>query len=1210
MKLDRLVLVNWGQIRSGEYDMGDMTLLTGQTGSGKSTMLDALQTVMTAAYQGIFNYNPGQDEVSQGQRRGKTKRTLESYVVGAEYSRFSRPDGAQGYMAAVFRPSPGEEGVKTFTALVAAAARVDGAGDRRDTKLEKFELVLIDDAAVTLDDFFKNAETTECVAVDEIVRRLKAKYPRITTYDGHKKDYLCALYGRFRGRSTVTWDEAQNAAKAWCQSIAYKPIGSVHDLVRDEILEFDGKQLQESISRISDLMCQVTNLKHEGQRIEITVKRLKELTEAIGETTTAFEQQVKYDLLLAKQYVRADNERTSQELQKIADDTDLAKRHRAAELAEKGLREDKNKSLIRITAQLQGIPAHGEKERLEGSLSRATVTARTTLELLSRSLLAAAQLDNAARQLIGKPVPDQFPKLKASVQAVADAVSDTALDRLALLREAVVCAECEEELNVFKLQALVSAFEGANTGIAAVHGALVGPVDSVSIAIATESSILDGGVTAAKKARDDLADKKTRLASGGGNYNRDTVLALDRIRELLPQANVQVLCDLVEPVSDEWQSAIEGYLDNARFNLIVKPEWEAKTTDFLQARGLRSKVIQGQYCLDRADPTRVSQDSITHELRTENPIARAYLIEQYGSVVKVQNAEQLRKTARGLTKDGKASGSRTMFVCDQKDLVLGRAARERALVETTERLEAAGFEVLRLEGLQTTLSQVRQHLSKLKEPVFDAQPLDTCASEIDHARRSLSQLDLTEVEDLERELKKLKGEIEQHESAMQSAHTAAALADGRVKTAEEAILDINARRDSRFAERERQIQRLKVLCEANPEKTYTVMAEEVEELLTARAIDIANTQHELTSLRAAPGNLLGDVRELLAEYNAQARAEERFQSALPHHHEATTFDPYYGPLVVLGRAVGQQLKDMEGIGLYKNHDDVKKAEHDFHNVFTKQFCVEIKTKVDDGIRTLKQLNGELQHLKFGSDRFSIDWSKWEREFEDYYSFFNAVTELADSPETIDLFGETELSTKHVEVRDRLVKLLLDPDQERASRELLRIADYRNYRRYEIWNDSDSGGRTPLSTWGTGSGGQLETPAYIVRAAIVTNRLKFFEKGPSLKLLVNDESFSKMDEQRARAVLRFLRDNLGLQVISAMPTKAAGGLRDEFTREYSFTRAAVDKNGELDFISDCDERVLKSDRMRELWALQRSQAREQAKLTFEAAEPIDAGEASK
>jgi hypothetical protein len=957
-------------------------------------------------------------------------------------------------------------------------------------------------------------------------------------------------------------------------------------------------------------MRQVTNLKHEGKRIEATVARLKELTGAIGETATAFEQQVKYELLLAKQYVLADNERTSQEQLKIADDTELAKRHRAEELVEKGLRDDKDKNRIAVAVQLKGIPAHGEKERLEDSLSRATLTARTTLEFLSKSLLAAAQLDNAARLLIGKPVPEQFPKLKASVQAVADAVSDTALDRLALLRDTVVGTASEEELNVFKLQALVSAFEGTNTGIAAVHGALVGPEASVSIAIATESSTLDGNITAARKARDDLAEKKRRLASGSGNYNRDTVMALERIREHLSQANVQVLCDLVEPYSEEWQSAIEGYLDNARFNLIVKPEWEARTTDFLQTRGLRSKIIQGQYCLDRADPSRVPQDSITHELRTENPIARAYLIEQYGSVVKVQNAEQLRKTARGLTKDGKASGSRTMFVCDQKDLVLGRAAREKALTETAARLEASEVEVLRLEGLQATLSEVRQHLSKLREPVFDAQPLATCATEIDHARRSLSHLDLTEVVGLEARLAELVKEIGQHADAMQRVHTEAALADGRIKAAESAIRDIDTRRDSRYAERERQIQRLKVLCETNPEKTYTVIAEEIEDLLTTRAIDIAGTQHKLTMLRTTPGNFLGDVRELLSEYNIQARPEERFQSALPHHHDATAFDPYYAPLVTLGRAASRQLKELEGIGLYNNRDELETADRSFRDVFTKQFCVEIKSKVDDGTRTLKHLNGELQNLKFGSDRFSIDWSKWEREFEDYYSFFNAVTELAESPETVDLFGETELSTKHLEVRDRLVTLLLAPDQERASRDLLRIADYRNYRHYEIWNDSDSGGRTPLSTWGTGSGGQLETPAYIVRAAVVTNRLKFFEKGPSLKLLVNDESFSKMDEQRARAVLRFLRDNLGLQIISAMPTKAAGGLRDEFTREYSFTRAMVDVNGELDFISDCDERVLKSDRMRELWALQRTQAREQAKLTFEAAEVVDAAEVFK
>lgn len=219
-------------------------------------------------------------------------------------------------------------------------------------------------------------------------------------------------------------------------------------------------------------------------------------------------------------------------------------------------------------------------------------------------------------------------------------------------------------------------------------------------------------------------------------------------------------------------------------------------------------------------------------------------------------------------------------------------------------------------------------------------------------------------------------------------------------------------------------------------------------------------------------------------------------------------------------------------------------------------------------------------------------------------FFNAVYRMTESADALDLFGDNGLSAKHLEIRDRLVKLLLDDDQERATRELLRIADYRNYRRYDIFNESDSGGRIRLSEWGTGSGGQLETPAYIVRAAVVTNRLKLFEKGPSLKLLANDESFAKMDETRARAVLGFLRDNLDLQVISAMPTMKAGALKDEFSREYSFTRLSPVPNGELDFMSDLDERVFKNDKMRELWERQRVVARERAKQLFDEAEPQD------
>jgi hypothetical protein len=1201
MKLDRLVLVNWGQLPPGDYDLGNMTLLTGPTGAGKSTMLDGLQTVMTASYQGIVAYNPGQEETHGTSRRGKTKRTLESFICGAEYSLFSRPDGAHGCVAAVFRPEDGEPSAKPFTAVVAAAARVDGQGERRVARLERLELLIVDEEALSAADFLKDAQQSEWVAVEDLAKRLKSRYRKVTSFDSHKRDYLCALYGRFRGRTSVTWDETSNAAKAWSQSIAYKPIGSVHDLVRDDILEFDGKQLQESISRISELMRQVTNLREEGERLTATVDRLKLLKGVIDETAVAFEQQVQYDLLLSRIHLRDDEARVADERRKIANDGEIEERNLALIRTLTEQWENLDRSRVQLTATLQGIEAHGVKERLELQLRNATTNARKVLEELAKGLRSAANIDQVARQLAGKAVPKEFTRLLPAVEAVARAFGRTELGHLADLVQTVHRVLLAPSLAPDELLDLSGQFEGLNQGLADVFKTLVGPVDSVSMAIAADDASLSSRIETEQRTVRDLASTKARLASGGGNYDQPTAIAVAKIREALPEASVLVLCDLVEPVSEKWQPAIEGYMGNARFNLIVKPDWEARTIDYLQSWGSKAKVVQGKRCLDKADMSRVTRESIIHELHTNHPIARAYLIEQYGSVIKVDSSHQLREVARGLTMDGKGSGSRTMFVTERQELVFGRAARENALRRTTAQLEEAEGRLADLQTLKKTLTDVRSLLSTVREPNFDPDPLLNHAGEIDQAKSALNQLDLREVNDLETRLTELQRQLGEVDNERKAAQRSVDLAGERTIKSEEVIRGINSRRDERLSEVQRQIGRLRQLCEVNPERTYTILSEQVEDLLTVATVAEVTTRRD--QLRTLPALRVGEVREQLSEHNAKAKTDERFQVHLPYLNEGDGFDPCYGPLVQLGRAVGGMHADLEGVGLYNNRNEVGKAERSFHDVFTKQFCVEIKAKVDDGVRTLRQMNAELEHLKFGTDRFTIDWSKWEPEFEDYYGFFKAVSELADSPDTVDLFAEATLSDKHRAVRDRLVKLLLDKDQERAARDILRIADYRNYRRYEIWNVSDSGGRIALSTWGTGSGGQLETPAYIVRAAVVTNRMKLFDKGPSLRLLVSDESFSRMDELRAHAVLRYLRDTLGLQLISAMPTRGAGGLRPEFDREFSFSRAGVnDMNGELDFIIECDERHFKKDRMREMWEAHREKAKEKARLAFEAKEP--------
>ena len=365
MKLDKLILVNWGALRSDEYEMGNMTLLTGPTGSGKSTLLDALQTVMTAAHQNIYSYNPGQDETTQTSRGSKSKRTLWSYIVGAEDNLFARPNGAHGYVAAVFKPDEGEDG-KPFTALIGAAVRVDGSGERRQAVQERLALLLIDDAVLGLNDLVNyDGNDNMCVVeVEKIENHLKARYPQVMNLRDAKREYLCQLYGRFRGQRSVSFSEAELAAKAWSQSIAHKPIGSVDDLVKTQILEYDTQQLPQRITQISGLMRQVHQLRIEGDRLQANVVRLEGIEKAVTKANSAYEIAVQYQLAHSQRVLQGDQLQIQQAKAAVAE---LDKNIQDANTRIDGLNRDKKghvDSQIQLAARLSGIAAADQKRRI------------------------------------------------------------------------------------------------------------------------------------------------------------------------------------------------------------------------------------------------------------------------------------------------------------------------------------------------------------------------------------------------------------------------------------------------------------------------------------------------------------------------------------------------------------------------------------------------------------------------------------------------------------------------------------------------------------------------------------------------------------------------------------------------------------------------------------------------------------------------------
>ena len=219
------------------------------------------------------------------------------------------------------------------------------------------------------------------------------------------------------------------------------------------------------------------------------------------------------------------------------------------------------------------------------------------------------------------------------------------------------------------------------------------------------------------------------------------------------------------------------------------------------------------------------------------------------------------------------------------------------------------------------------------------------------------------------------------------------------------------------------------------------------------------------------------------------------------------------------------------------------------------------------------------------------------EYKEYWQFFKAVIANPQLGDGKTLF-ELNLDKKHARIRDELLSMLLDEDEQTAHRELQRISDYRNYRRYEIYKEPANKAPIALSEYGTGSGGQLETPAYIIRSAAVTSAFRFNEGKAHLRMVMVDEAFSKMDEGRSREVINYLTDALGLQLIFIMPTSKSGPFLDLISNQFVFAKCpTLQPVGELKTRVFVDRKACNTDKIKNLWAKHRKVIRHQAMLDF-------------
>ncbi|MER6534551.1 ATP-binding protein [Streptomyces sp900105755] len=228
-RLERLEVYNWGTFDKHVWSFGlggANALLTGDIGSGKSTLVDAITTLFMPARKIAYNKAAGAES---------GERSLRSYVLGHYKSERNETTGTTKPVAL---RKPGSYsvilGVFTNPALSATVTlgQVFWLADANATSPER--LFLVADRALSVAGDFADFGTE----VRALKKRLEAGDVRVhKTFPPYSKD--------FRRRMGI---ESEQALELFHQTVSMKSVGSLDDFVRSHMLEpFDAAAMTDNI---------------------------------------------------------------------------------------------------------------------------------------------------------------------------------------------------------------------------------------------------------------------------------------------------------------------------------------------------------------------------------------------------------------------------------------------------------------------------------------------------------------------------------------------------------------------------------------------------------------------------------------------------------------------------------------------------------------------------------------------------------------------------------------------------------------------------------------------------------------------------------------------------------------------------------------------------------------------------------------------------
>ncbi len=640
-----------------------------------------------------------------------------------------------------------------------------------------------------------------------------------------------------------------------------------------------------------------------------------------------------------------------------------------------------------------------------------------------------------------------------------------------------------------------------------------------------------------KKEEHEAREELKELRQGRKAYPKELEEARYELRNRLHErcgkfVNVQILADLLDIRDERWHNAVEGYLGNNKLLLVVEPQYAKAAMDIYQEmdkkKFFRAAVLDTEKVLEEEHSVRPG--ALAGEVTAREAHVKAYIDFFLGNVMKCESVEELRRCRVGVTPDCVLYHSYRLQHMNPENYT-----RRAYIGETSMRQR-----IRQLEEKCRTLQEERMPLQEMLEQFRKIGQFEGLLQPVSEYMEWLD--DVGKIPGKERQKKQLTEKMR-------------TLREESVSAWEAEKLELMRRQE----EKKMQIRTAQEEIWKNKEFISKCKSDSLE--MHAQLADRERYFKEDAELEALFAQFMEGRRSVNYDYLRRQRLGDRtpleekkerayqelvdIRSSYTQRYPNRTFSASIkdnGPYDRLLESL--ECDDLEGYKEAAREQARSAVEH-----FKDDFIFKIRSAIREAYQRKDELNRIISRLDFGKDKYQFVITKNKGPDGKYYRMFMDDS-LKINPSQLTHAMENQLNMFTMEHEDQygdmmneLINIFIPPENatreelEEAKKNMDKYADYRTYLSFDMQQivQGEKDMTIGLSKMiKKNSGGEGQNPLYVALLASFAQVYRInlspkIHRNPTIRLVVLDEAFSKMDAEKVASCISLIR-GLGFQAI--------------------------------------------------------------------------------